>query len=103
MKGEYREVNQFQKVYTLNEMAEIVQKSCSLPVEIAHIPNPRIESESHTYTLQNLWLAEHGYVHSMSLEESMKMAFSDLEKETERLMKYKSVIQPKISWADGKK
>jgi UDP-sulfoquinovose synthase len=65
--GEFRVFNQVTGHYSVNHLAQIVLSEAQrmgLSVSVAHIPNPRIETENHYYnpkytTLQQLGLIPH--------------------------------------------
>lgn len=65
--GEFRVFNQFTEQFNVLELAQMVQESgkdLGLEVQIDHLPDPRVEAESHYYnakhsTLINLGLKPH--------------------------------------------
>ena len=65
--GEFRVFNQFTEQFNVLELAQMVQESgkdLGLKVQIDHLPDPRVEAESHYYnakhsTLINLGLKPH--------------------------------------------
>jgi UDP-sulfoquinovose synthase len=62
-KGELRILNQFTETFSVNELAERVQRVAAgmgLPVEIQHIDNPRKEQEEHYYNPAHRGLLELG-------------------------------------------
>lgn len=66
-RGEFRVFNQFTEQFSVLQLAEIVKtvgEQMGLQVEIDHIPDPRVEAESHYYnakhsSLVNLGLQPH--------------------------------------------
>jgi len=66
-RGEFRVFNQFTEQFSILELAEIVKtvgEQMGLQVEVNHIPDPRVEAESHYYnakhsSLINLGLKPH--------------------------------------------
>jgi UDP-sulfoquinovose synthase len=61
--GELRIFNQFTEQFTVNQLAEHVQKvgrALGLSVEIRSIPNPRKEKEEHYYNAKHSGLLELG-------------------------------------------
>ena len=66
-RGEFRVFNQFTEQFSVLELAEIVKtvgEQMGLQVEVDHIPDPRVEAESHYYnakhsSLINLGLKPH--------------------------------------------
>ena len=62
-KGELRILNQFTETFSVNELAERVQRvgqRSILPVDIQHLDNPRKEMEEHYYNPAHHGLAELG-------------------------------------------
>ncbi len=72
-RGEFRVFNQFTEQFSVLELAEIVKnvgKEMDLQVEIDHLPDPRVEAESHYYnakhsSLVKLGLEPHLLSHSL--------------------------------------
>jgi UDP-sulfoquinovose synthase len=61
--GECRVFNQFTEIFTINQLAELVQKagtSLGLEVVVNHVENPRIEAEEHYYNPKHAKLSEMG-------------------------------------------
>jgi UDP-sulfoquinovose synthase len=61
--GDYRVFNQFTEQFSVIELAHRVQsaaKRLGIEVEISHIDNPRVESESHYYNATHTKLVELG-------------------------------------------
>ena len=97
--GNYRVFNQFVETFSVNDLAEKVQKAgknLGLTVEIQHIANPRLEAEDHYYNpahkgLQSLGLKPH------YLDEPTLVDMLDL------IQKYRSRIEvalllPQVKW-----
>jgi UDP-sulfoquinovose synthase len=62
-KGELRILNQFTETFSVNELAERIQRVAAemgLPVEIQHIDNPRKEQEEHYYNPMHRGLLQLG-------------------------------------------
>lgn len=54
--GEFRVMNQFTETFSVLQLAEMVRDAgaaAGLDVEIAHLPNPRVEKEEHYYNAKN--------------------------------------------------
>jgi len=72
-RGEFRVFNQFTEQFSVLQLAEMVKTvgdQMELQVEIDHIPDPRVEAESHYYnakhsSLANLGLEPHLLSHSL--------------------------------------
>jgi UDP-sulfoquinovose synthase len=97
--GEFRVFNQFTEMFSVGDLAKMVQKAGSalnLKVEIDHIANPRIEKEEHYFNAKNTNLLDLGlqpHLLSDSLIDSL-LNFA---------IKYKhrvdhSQILPKVLW-----
>jgi UDP-sulfoquinovose synthase len=102
-RGELRIYNQFTEQFTVRELAELVQKVATqkgLSVEIANIPNPRVEAEEHYYNA----------AHTKLLDLGLKPHYlSDvlLNSLIEVVMKYKDrvradLIMPKVDWREAR-
>ena len=98
-KGELRILNQFTETFSVNELAERVQRvgnSMGLNVEVKSIPNPRKEAEDHYYNPAHSGLTELGLQpHYMTDEVVAQML--------EEVLKYKeqidpSKIMPRVKW-----
>ncbi len=98
-KGELRILNQFTETFSVNELAERVQRvgnSMDLNVEVKSIPNPRKEAEDHYYNPAHSGLTELGLQpHYMTDEVVAQML--------EEVLKYKeqidpSKIMPRVKW-----
>jgi len=68
--GEYRVFNQFTEQFSILELADLVQRIGAhkgLDVTIAHLPDPRVESERHYYLARHTKLLDLGLVpHNLS-------------------------------------
>jgi UDP-sulfoquinovose synthase len=62
-KGECRVYNQFTEQFSVLGLAHLVQaagRKLSIPVEIQHLPDPRVEAEQHYYNAKHSKLADLG-------------------------------------------
>ncbi|MFB6345795.1 MAG: NAD-dependent epimerase/dehydratase family protein [bacterium] len=97
--GEFRVFNQFTEMFSVQELAELVQErgnDLGLDVEIQHLDNPRVESEEHFFDADNTGLMELGLEpHYLSdvLIDSMLESIMDYE----HLIK-EDVILPNVEW-----
>lgn len=99
--GEFRLVNQFMEIYSINQIAEIVKQAgeeLGLNVQIAHVPNPRVEKEEHYYNPERKVLPSLGFKPKRNLRDEVKVILKDLLPYKERLERYKHVIMPKTRW-----
>lgn len=97
--GAYRTFNQFAHIMTIKECAELVSQVANdlgIPTKVQHIPNPRKESEDHTYHVVTDNLHDLGYKPNLD--------FSSVIRETLlTLMPYKhlinkDIIYPTTNW-----
>jgi UDP-sulfoquinovose synthase len=100
--GEFRVFNQFTEQFSINELAELVQrvgKDCSLDVTIRAVENPRVEKEEHYYN------AQHTKLHALGLEPHL-LSETLVEHTFERIMQYRDRvltdhILPTTTWREG--
>ncbi len=99
LQGEFRVFNQFTEIFSVSELANLVQEAAGylgLSVEIQHLPNPRVEAEEHYYNAKNTSLLELGLKpHALSdvLIESMIRKVTLYKERVNR-----DVILPKVLW-----
>ncbi|MDO8467176.1 MAG: NAD-dependent epimerase/dehydratase family protein [bacterium] len=97
--GEFRVFNQFTEVFSVTELAKLVQsgaKELGLSVKIANLPNPRVESEAHHYNPKNDSLLKLGLQPNMlsgELVDSMLRKIQDARELIDL-----EVIHPKTKW-----
>jgi len=97
--GEYRTFNQFENIYSINSLAEMVRSSAAelgLNVDITHISNPRKESEEHYYNPTHQKLFDLGYVPTTDIQNEITKLITQLKPFTKRIKP--SVILPKTLW-----
>ena len=100
-KGEYRVFNQFDETYTINELAETVQKvgkKLGCEAAIQHPENPRVEAEKHYYNPHHEKLYKLGFKPVHPLEKELEIMFKDLEKFKDRILAKKERIMPTVYW-----
>jgi len=88
--GEFRVFNQFTEQFNVLELAKMVQESgkeIGLKVEIDHLPDPRVELESHYYNAKHSKLIELG-LQPHSLSESLLDSLINIA------IRYKDRIDP---------
>jgi UDP-sulfoquinovose synthase len=101
--SEYRVLNQFAEVYSINELAQKVLnvgRSMGLDVELRPLENPRAEAEEHWYNPDHLGLMELGYVPSLDLERYIRDIIADLLRYRSRIEARAQALTPDIRW-DG--
>ena len=96
--GEYRTFNQFENIYKVVELANMVAKVSSVPVAVGCISNPRKEAEQHYYNPTHQKLFDLGYVPTTNVQ-------GEIAKLIETILPYKDrviekVIMPKVKWND---
>lgn len=100
--GEYKIINQFEKVYSINQLAQIVRDEAALlgllNVKAQTIENPRKEKEEHHYNPEHKELLRLGYNPTTNIRNEIKNMLIDLLLHKERIRKYKYSIIPKIKW-----
>lgn len=91
-RGEYRVFNQFTEQFNVAELAEAVRVAAQefgLPVQIEHLPNPRVEQEQHYYNAANTRLLDLGlqphYLSETLLESIIRV-----------VVRYQSRIRPEL-------
>jgi UDP-sulfoquinovose synthase len=97
--GEYRTVNQFENIYKLNDLADMVATAArdfGFPVGITHLPNPRTEAEKHYYNPTHQKLFELGYVPTGDIQAEIYDLIEFLIPFKERIDT--EVIKPTINW-----
>ena len=97
--GEFRVFNQFTELFSVGDLAEMVQKAGSaigLKVEVQHTENPRIEREEHYFNAKNTNLLDLGlqphFLSSSLLDSLLNFAtkYKDCVDESQ--------ILPKVKW-----
>lgn len=97
--GEFRVFNQFTELFSVGDLAEMVQKAgtaLGLKVTVDHIENPRVEKEEHYFNAKNTNLLDLG-LQPHFLSDSL------LDSLLNFAMKYKDRVDqqhilPKVSW-----
>jgi len=97
--GEYRTLNQFENIYTINQLAHGVRGAAydlGLDVEIENIPNPRLEAEDHYYNPAHQKLFDMGYVPTTDIQGEITTLIKQLLPYKDRVIK--EAIMPKTKW-----
>lgn len=97
--GEYRTLNQFENIYSVNTLAEMVWESAEdlgFNAKIDHIPNPRKEAESHYYNPTHQKLFDMGYVPTRDIQSEIRTLIEKLIPFKDRINP--AVIMPKTEW-----
>jgi len=99
--GEFKTYNQFDKVYSIMELAEAVQaaaQSVDLDCTIKKIPNPRMEAESHYYNPSTQNLRDIGFNPKGTLTEEIIDMFEALIPMKQRILAKDASIAAKVKW-----
>jgi UDP-sulfoquinovose synthase len=97
--GSYRTLNQFENIYTINELAADVLMgaySLGLDARTDHIPNPRTELESHYYNPSHQKLFDLGYVPTTDIADEIRKLINDLIPYKSRITS--TCILPTTNW-----
>jgi len=98
-KGEYRTLNQFESIYSVNDLADIVcnaARSNELHASIEHIPNPRKEKETHYYNPEHQKLFDLGYIPTIDIQSEVNTLISNILPYKDNVRQ--EVILPKTNW-----
>jgi UDP-sulfoquinovose synthase len=102
--GEYRVFNQFDAAYSVNQLAETVQRvgeEFGFHATISHPPDPRVEAENHYYHPIRENLTRLGYQRTRELDEVVRELFRDLTKYKRRLAAKQHVLLPVVQWRNA--
>jgi UDP-sulfoquinovose synthase len=98
-RGEFRVFNQFTELFSVGDLASMVQKAGSaigLKVEINHLENPRIEKEEHYFNAKNTNLLDLGlqphYLSDSLLDSLLNFSIKYKQRVDEKQ------ILPKVKW-----
>jgi UDP-sulfoquinovose synthase len=97
--GEFRVFNQFTEQFSVNELAEIVQRAgqeYGIDVRVAPIENPRVEKEEHYYNAKHSKLLDLGLKPHYLSETLVESMFAEIEKYRDRVIT--KAIMPKTKW-----
>jgi len=106
--GEYRVLNQFEDVYFLDELANMVAHEANevgysdIKAEVANIENPRLEAEEHYYNPDRKKLLDLGYKPNGDIRGTIRSMLCTVAEYMYRINSHKHVLIPKIRW-DGTK
>ncbi len=100
-RGEYRTFNQFDRVYDISYLAQVVASSAAnhgIDAKISEIKNPRIEAEEHYYNPESKNLRNLGFQPRHELEEETEIMIEDLIPHRNRIHSLEKAIDPTILW-----
>jgi UDP-sulfoquinovose synthase len=104
--SEYRVVNQFDRVYSVAELAAAVAAAADrlgLPASLEHLDNPRVEQEDHYYRPDRRVLASLGYAPSSTLAENLDEMLRDLLPHRDRIASHAHALAPTIPWRTARR
>jgi nucleoside-diphosphate-sugar epimerase len=99
--GNYRVVNQFVELLSINEIAKIVQKSAKtlgIDVEIKYYENPRVEANKHYYNPEIKILPKLGFKPKFRMSNLVGQMIEDLIPYKNRISKFQDRILPYTNW-----
>jgi UDP-sulfoquinovose synthase len=97
--GEYRVFNQFTELFSVSQLAEVVQRAgaeIGLEVEIEQFENPRVEAEEHYYNPTHTKLLDLGLEPSHLGDELVRSMLKAIERHRDRVIE--SAIDPRTRW-----
>ena len=101
-RGEFRVFNQFTEQFSVQELAEIVQRAGrehGLDVRIESIENPRIELEEHYYNAKHTKLLDLGLEPHLLSDTLVESMFGVIERHKDRVIT--EAILPRDRWRAG--
>jgi UDP-sulfoquinovose synthase len=96
--GEYRVFNQFTESFSIRELAEKVSEAFSGKVEIASVPNPRVEKEEHYYRAAHTKLLDLGLIPHLLDRATLASILAVAERCKDRIDL--SAIAPSANWRE---
>ena len=99
--GEFRVFNQFTEQFSVMDIAEKVRASgqrSGIEVEIDHVPNPRVEMESHYYNAKNSRLVDLGLKPNLLTDEVLDGMLATVLANNSRVDR--DAFHPTIRWAE---
>jgi len=100
--GECRVFNQFTEQFTVLELARMVQaagRKLGIPVEIDHLPDPRVEAEQHYYNARHSKLVELGLKPHLLSESLLDSLLNIAIQYRERIDP--SLFMPSVNWRNA--
>ena len=102
-RGEFRVFNQFTEQFSVLQLAEIVKsvgQQMSLRVEIDHIPDPRVEPESHYYNAKHSSLVNLGLEPHL-LSESLVSSLINIALQYQNRID-PALLAPQVNWREAR-
>ncbi len=101
--GECRVFNQFAEQFSLNELAALVAQWAGqdgAPVEVRHLPNPRVEAEEHYYRARRTGLADLGLSPHRLGRTLVESIVEEVRRHADRIDPA-LLGAPSVDWRDG--
>ena len=98
-RGEFRVFNQFTEQFSVLELARLVQVAAGkmgFPVELHHLPNPRVEREEHYYNAKHSKLIELGLQPHLLSEALLDSLLNIAVRYRDRIDE--SLFPPQVDW-----
>ena len=98
--GEYRVFNQFTEVFSISELADLVERQgnrLGLNVRVQHLPNPRVEAEEHYYNPKHTRLLDLGLVPHLFSDELIDSMLHAIVAHRHRIKN--EIILPRVRWS----
>lgn len=105
-KGQYRVLNQFDRTYSVRELAHKVKEAAEkigIHVSIGRMSDPRVELQEHYYNVEGEGLRRMGFKPTRSIEDELKEILTVLSRHRSRLEAKRDKIAPTIHWRNGTK
>jgi UDP-sulfoquinovose synthase len=99
--GEYRAVNQFVELLSINQIADIIKSSAKklgIEVEVKHVENPRVEADSHYYNPERKVLPALGFHPRLKMSDLAEQLIGDLAPHKAHMEKFRNRIMPHTKW-----
>ena len=99
--GEYRVFNQWENIYSVNELAEKVLSAANakgLEPRINNIVNPRVENEDHRYNVDRNHLINIGYEPTSDIDNEINLLMDRALANKKRLEPFVSLLSPPDYW-----
>ena len=99
--GQYRAVNQFVELLSINQIGELVKSSAKqlgLEVEINHVENPRVEADFHYYNPERKILPALGFHPRLKMTDLAVQLIGDLVPYKSHMEKFRNRIMPHTKW-----
>ncbi len=100
--GEFRVFNQFTEQFSVLELAQMVQaaaRKLGLKAEIDHLPDPRVEAETHYYNAKHSKLIDLGLQPHLLSDSLLDSMIGIALKYSDRIDT--SVFMPHVNWRNG--